>query len=247
MTGTYVLSAGYYDAYYLKAQRVRALIADDFRRAFAEVDVLIGPTTPTPAFAIGAKMNDPVTMYLNDIYTIGANLAGLAGGIGALWIRRRAAGRHADHRCAFRRRADSERGASLPAGDRLAPARARGVSMMAAVTGTEGAWETVIGLEIHAQLATHSKIFSGSADGLWRAAQRAGRPRRPRLPRRAAGAQCRGRAHGGEVRARDRRADRAALGVRAQELLLSRPAQGLPDQPVRIADRSRRPRRHRAR
>jgi aspartyl-tRNA(Asn)/glutamyl-tRNA(Gln) amidotransferase subunit A len=77
MTGTYVLSAGYYDAYYLKAQRVRALIADDFRRAFAEVDVLICPTTPTPAFEIGAKMNDPVTMYLNDIYTIGANLAGL--------------------------------------------------------------------------------------------------------------------------------------------------------------------------
>jgi len=77
MTGTYVLSAGYYDAYYLKAQRVRALIADDFRRAFSDVDVLISPTTPTPAFAIGAKTDDPVTMYLNDIYTIGANLAGL--------------------------------------------------------------------------------------------------------------------------------------------------------------------------
>jgi aspartyl-tRNA(Asn)/glutamyl-tRNA(Gln) amidotransferase subunit A len=79
MTGTYVLSAGYYDAYYLKAQRVRELIAGDFRRAFSEVDVLISPTTPTPAFAIGAKTSDPVTMYLNDIYTIGANLAGLPG------------------------------------------------------------------------------------------------------------------------------------------------------------------------
>ncbi|HEY6452677.1 MAG TPA: Asp-tRNA(Asn)/Glu-tRNA(Gln) amidotransferase subunit GatA [Steroidobacteraceae bacterium] len=77
MTGTYVLSAGYYDAYYLKAQRVRALISADFERAFHEVDVLIGPTTPTPAFELGAKMSDPVTMYLNDIYTIGANLAGL--------------------------------------------------------------------------------------------------------------------------------------------------------------------------
>jgi len=77
MTGTYVLSAGYYDAYYLKAQKVRRLIADDFERAFAQVDVLIGPTTPTPAFAIGAKTSDPITMYLNDIYTIGANLAGL--------------------------------------------------------------------------------------------------------------------------------------------------------------------------
>jgi aspartyl-tRNA(Asn)/glutamyl-tRNA(Gln) amidotransferase subunit A len=77
MTGTYVLSAGYYDAYYLKAQKVRQLISDDFRRAFEEVDVLMGPTAPTPAFEIGAKTDDPITMYLNDIYTIGANLAGL--------------------------------------------------------------------------------------------------------------------------------------------------------------------------
>ncbi len=77
MTGTYVLSAGYYDAYYLKAQKVRQLIAADFARAFAEVDVVIGPTAPTPAFELGAKTSDPITMYLNDIYTIGANLAGL--------------------------------------------------------------------------------------------------------------------------------------------------------------------------
>jgi aspartyl-tRNA(Asn)/glutamyl-tRNA(Gln) amidotransferase subunit A len=77
MTGTYVLSAGYYDAYYLKAQRVRQLISADFTRAFTGVDVLMGPTTPTPAFPIGAKTSDPITMYLNDIYTIGANLAGL--------------------------------------------------------------------------------------------------------------------------------------------------------------------------
>jgi aspartyl-tRNA(Asn)/glutamyl-tRNA(Gln) amidotransferase subunit A len=79
MTGTYVLSAGYFDAYYLKAQKVRRLITDDFRAAFLKVDLLIGPTTPTPAFDIGAKIDDPVTMYLNDIYTIGANLAGLPG------------------------------------------------------------------------------------------------------------------------------------------------------------------------
>jgi aspartyl-tRNA(Asn)/glutamyl-tRNA(Gln) amidotransferase subunit A len=77
MTGTYVLSAGYYDAYYLKAQRVRALINEDFRRAFEQVDLLLGPTTPTPAFGLGDKTDDPITMYLNDIYTIGANLAGL--------------------------------------------------------------------------------------------------------------------------------------------------------------------------
>ncbi len=79
MTGTYVLSAGYYDAYYLKAQQVRHLIADDFRSAFADVDVIAGPTSPTPAFRLGDKIDDPITMYLNDIYTIGANLAGLPG------------------------------------------------------------------------------------------------------------------------------------------------------------------------
>ena len=77
LTGTYVLSAGYYDAYYLKAQQVRQLIADDFRKAFDDVDVIAGPTAPTPAFRLGEKTDDPVTMYLNDIYTIGANLAGL--------------------------------------------------------------------------------------------------------------------------------------------------------------------------
>ena len=79
MTGTYVLSAGYYDAYYLKAQKVRQLISRDFKDAFEKVDVIAGPTAPTTAFAIGEKTDDPITMYLNDIYTIGANLAGLPG------------------------------------------------------------------------------------------------------------------------------------------------------------------------
>ena len=77
MIGTYALSAGYYDAYYLKAQQVRRLIADDFRRAFAEVDVLVGPTSPSTAFRLGEKTSDPVQMYLSDIYTIAVNLAGL--------------------------------------------------------------------------------------------------------------------------------------------------------------------------
>jgi aspartyl-tRNA(Asn)/glutamyl-tRNA(Gln) amidotransferase subunit A len=79
MVGTYALSSGYYDAYYLKAQKVRKLIADDFKRAFEQVDLLIGPTTPTPAFKIGEKTDDPVSMYLSDIYTIATNLAGLPG------------------------------------------------------------------------------------------------------------------------------------------------------------------------
>ncbi|MFI4937685.1 MAG: Asp-tRNA(Asn)/Glu-tRNA(Gln) amidotransferase subunit GatA [Candidatus Berkiellales bacterium] len=79
MIGTYALSAGYYDAYYLKAQKVRKLISDDFKRAFEQVDFLLGPTTPTPAFKIGEKVDDPVSMYLSDIYTIATNLAGLPG------------------------------------------------------------------------------------------------------------------------------------------------------------------------
>ncbi len=77
MIGTYALSAGYYDAYYLKAQQTRHLISDDFSQAFAKVDVIMGPTSPATAFGLGEKTDDPVTMYLNDIYTIAANLAGL--------------------------------------------------------------------------------------------------------------------------------------------------------------------------
>jgi aspartyl-tRNA(Asn)/glutamyl-tRNA(Gln) amidotransferase subunit A len=77
LIGTYVLSHGYYDAYYLKAQRIRRLIARDFAEAFKRCDLVIGPTSPTVAFKIGAKTADPVQMYLNDIYTIPANLAGL--------------------------------------------------------------------------------------------------------------------------------------------------------------------------
>ena len=77
MVGTYALSAGYYDAYYLKAQKVRRLIKDDFSRAFQEVDVIMGPAAPSVAFNIGEKTNDPVNMYLCDIYTIAVNLAGL--------------------------------------------------------------------------------------------------------------------------------------------------------------------------
>jgi aspartyl-tRNA(Asn)/glutamyl-tRNA(Gln) amidotransferase subunit A len=77
LMGTYALSAGYYDAYYLKAQQVRRLISDDFKRALSEVDVLMGPVTPSTAFRIGEKTNDPIQMYLEDIYTIAINLAGL--------------------------------------------------------------------------------------------------------------------------------------------------------------------------
>jgi aspartyl-tRNA(Asn)/glutamyl-tRNA(Gln) amidotransferase subunit A len=79
LLGTYVLSAGYYDAYYLKAQRVRTLLARDFEAAFAKVDVIATPTAPTPAFKLGEKVDDPVAMYLADIFTVTADLAGLPG------------------------------------------------------------------------------------------------------------------------------------------------------------------------
>lgn len=79
MLGTYALSAGYYDAYYLKAQKVRTLIRGDFTEAFKEVDAIISPTSPTPAFRIGEKTDDPLAMYLNDVFTLPCNLAGLPG------------------------------------------------------------------------------------------------------------------------------------------------------------------------
>ncbi|MBO0708130.1 MAG: Asp-tRNA(Asn)/Glu-tRNA(Gln) amidotransferase subunit GatA [Candidatus Dormibacteraeota bacterium] len=79
MLGTYALSSGYYDAYYLRAQKVRTLIAQDFERAFRHCDVIVSPTAPGVAFRLGAKMGDPVQMYLNDVFTLGGNLAGLPG------------------------------------------------------------------------------------------------------------------------------------------------------------------------
>ena len=79
MLGTYVLSAGYYDAYYLKAQQVRTLLRQDYERAFERVDLVATPTTPTPAFTLGEKTSDPIQMYLNDIFTVSANLTGLPG------------------------------------------------------------------------------------------------------------------------------------------------------------------------
>ena len=79
MVGTYALSAGYYDAYYLKAQKIRRLVSDDFKKVFEKVDVIMGPVAPNTAFKIGEQSNDPISMYLSDIYTIAVNLAGLPG------------------------------------------------------------------------------------------------------------------------------------------------------------------------
>ena len=117
LVGTYVLSAGYYDAYYRKAQRVRALIADDFRRAFdGGVDLLLTPTTPTPAFRAGEKTEDPVAMYLADIFVCAISLAGLP----ALSLpgrpERWAARRRPAHRAVLRGRAHARRGRRASSG-----------------------------------------------------------------------------------------------------------------------------------
>ena len=105
LIGTYVLSAGYYDAYYLKAQKVRTLIKQDFDKAWSNVDVVLTPTTPSPAFAFGEKSGDPLAMYLEDIFTVTVNMAGLARHVGAgrIVVARHAA-RSAVDRQAVRRR-----------------------------------------------------------------------------------------------------------------------------------------------
>ena len=116
--GTYCLSAGYYDAYYGKASQVRTLIAADFKKAFEACDVIACPTAPTPAFKIGEKVDDPLTMYLSDIFTISANLAGIpAMSVPCGFSGVRPAHRPAVDGKAFRRGDDSAGGACFRAGD----------------------------------------------------------------------------------------------------------------------------------
>ncbi len=109
MLGTYALSAGYYDAYYLKAQKVRTLLTRDFEEAFKKVDAIVAPTSPTAAFKLGEKVDDPLAMYLADIYTVTADLAGIPGNFSSLRRdEREIAHRVADSRSPFRREHNSE-------------------------------------------------------------------------------------------------------------------------------------------
>ena len=160
LTGTYALSVGYFEAYYLKAQQLRRLISDDFAQAFESVDLLLTPTTPTPAFERGAVSN-PVTMYQQDVFTVPASLAGLPAMSLPCGQVKGHAGRGTAH---------------WPASWRSHPAQAcpRGAARIGLASGdTEaggghmserwGDWEPVIGLEVHVQLSTASKIFSGAS------------------------------------------------------------------------------------
>ena len=159
LMGTYALSAGYYDAYYIKAQKVRRLISEDFNKALADVDVLMGPVTPSTAFEKGAKTSDPIEMYLADIYTIAINLAGLpAMSIPAGFADKKPVGLQiignyfAEDKLlniAHQYQQNTDWHQQTPTRFRV-----RRINME---------WETVIGLEIHAQLATKSKIFSAAS------------------------------------------------------------------------------------
>ena len=147
--------SGYYDAYYLRAQKVRTLIRQDFLKAYEQVDAILTPTSPTPAFLKGEKAANPLAMYLSDIYTIGVNLAGLPGTEPALRIHQgRAADRTADHRPAVQGGRAPRRGRGLREGNRLADAPAEAMT-----------YEAVIGLEVHVQLKTRSKMFTRAAAG----------------------------------------------------------------------------------
>ena len=170
MIGTYVLSHGYYDAYYLQAQKLRRMIADDFQACFRECDVIAGPVAPTVAWPLGAQSDDPVANYLADIFTLPASLAGLPGmsipagfGAGGMPVGLQLVGNyfaegtllHAAH--AFQRATDWH--TRTPPRVEAATMNGESARRTALVRG----FEVVIGIETHAQLSTHSKIFSGAS------------------------------------------------------------------------------------
>jgi hypothetical protein len=242
MIGTYVLSHGYYDAYYLQAQKLRRMIADDFQACFRECDVIAGPVAPTVAWPLGAQSDDPVANYLADIFTLPASLAGLPGmsipagfGAGDMPVGLQLVGNyfaegtllHAAH--AFQRATDwHTRAALVEAGDERrigAPGAAR--SRLRGRDRHRDACAAVDALE----------DLQRRLDRVRRRAEHAGVGGRPRPARHAAGRQPRRGRAGDPLRPGGGRDDRAGVDLRAQELLLPRPAQGLPDQPVRDAGR----------
>ena len=201
MIGTYALSSGYYEAYYGTAQKVRTKIAQDFAAAFEQVDFVVTPTSPTVAFELGERTADPLAMYLSDYFTVPMPLAGIpavsipCGLSEGLPVGFQIAGP------AFSREPHPRRRLRARAGDRL-----RGGA------GAVTAYEPVIGIEIHVQLATRTKMFCGCELSFGDGAEHPHLPGLPRPPRRAAGDQRRG----GPLRADDRRWRSAARSPRAR-------------------------------
>ena len=241
MLGTYVLSSGYYDAYYLRAQKIRTLIRRDFEAAFQKVDALVGPTSPTVAFRLGERASDPLAMYLADVYTVACNLAGLPGlslpcgfsapsaGESALPIGLQLIGKPFDERSLFR--------SGPPARGRAAADQAGARAMSDTPRAAAVEYEPTIGLEVHAQLSTKSKIFCGCSTAFGAAPNThtcpvcLGLPGvLPVLNREVVELAIRaGLALGCTVQ-------RRSSGLRPQStLLLPRPAQGLSNHPVRPA------------
>ena len=164
MIGTYVLSSGYYDAYYLKAQKVRSMISQDFKEAFSKVDAIYGPSTPSTAFEIGDKNKDPLEMYLNDVFTVPVNLAGLPAisvpvGLDKenLPIGMQLIGNSFDEESILSIASCIEKSAKFD----LTPKN--GGLMNNLIKGETGDWEVVIGIEVHAQIISNSKLFSSAS------------------------------------------------------------------------------------
>ena len=164
MIGTYVLSAGFYDAYFTKAQKVRALIARDFERRLGECDLILTPTAPSAAFGLGEKMADPIAMYLNDVFAVPASLAGLPamsvpGGLDGqgLPLGLQLIGKALDEQGVLN--------AGLAIEERAGFTARRGGVVVSdyRIQGATGEWEVVIGLEVHAQVTSNAKLFSGAS------------------------------------------------------------------------------------
>ena len=239
MLGTYALSAGYYEAYYGQAQKVRTLIRDEHAAAFERFDVLVSPTSPTVAFPLGERTENPLAMYLSDLLTIPSCMAGLPGlsipcGLSeGLPVGLQLIGPQFSENTLFARRPRARARARLRHRAGAAP---RGGGVTAATTPEAAAgttWEPVIGLEIHVQLKTRDEDVLPLRRRVRRRAEHAHVPGLPRAPRRAAGAERTGDRVDGQARPRARLRDRRAGPLPPQELLLPGLAEGLPDLPVR--------------
>ena len=228
MLGTYALSSGYYDAYYGRAQKVRTRISEDFKRAWESFDFVATPTSPTVAFELGAKLDDPLAMYLNDVCAVPMSLAGIPaisipnGLADGLPTGFQLAGP------AFSENRILDAALRARAGDRL-----RRLGGEAAHEPED--WEPVIGLEIHVQLKTRTKMFCGCELSFGEEPNTRTCPVCLGLPGSLPVVNARAIHFGLLMGEAFELRDRPALDLRAQELLLSRPGQELPDLPVRHA------------